>query len=208
MSVTSKRVTLGSRHPSKPRTEIKGSKVRDLLSEDKAAEAKNTVVNQVSVGSGEDDLEKYWKLFAVPACKYEYPREDKVPGGYYYAEIKNMELRFKKDQVILDVGYWFENYTGIYYVLQSYPAGSIPFKNLRAAIAAAGIDASTNIRKAIGMSEQVCLAYISKHSDIGSIIDRMPCEKLPDVDENGYEIVPETDQDDDSEFDDFLDTEE
>ena len=205
----SNRPTLVSRRAGKPRTENKGSKIKELLSEDETTKAKTTVANQDPVVSNEEDLEKYWELFAGPvSIKYEHPYEDKVPAGIYYSEIKKMEIRKKGDQVLLDVGYWIENAKGIHHILQSYPLGSMPFVKLRAAIDAAGINVEKNIRAAIGMSEKIRLAYVSKYSDIGSIIERIPCEKLPDVDENGNEIVPQEDQDDDSEFDDFLPAEE
>ena len=198
-----KRPTLGGRRPDKGSQPSRGSKAGWLLSEDENTKVQVNTVNQASAVSAEDDMEKYWKMFAIPASKYEYPIEEKVPGGIYYAEIKQMEIRRKGDRVILDVGYWIEDAKSFHRILQSYPAGSVPFKKLRKAIADAGIDATNDIRAAIGMSEKICLAYVSKHSDIGSIIDRMPCEKLPDLDDDGNEIVTQTDQDDEDN-DDFL----
>jgi hypothetical protein len=175
-----------------------GSQIKTLLADE---DEKKTVI-QSPIVENKDEMEKYWKLFAVEVNKYEYPVEEKVPAGAYYSEIKKMDIRIKNDQVILDVGYWIEDAKAVYRILQSYPAGSIPFKKLRAAIDAAGIDATTDIRTAIGMSEKILLAYVSKKSDIGSIIDRIPCEKLPDLDDDGNEIVVQHDEDD--EFDDAL----
>ena len=204
MSAYSNRAKLGSRNPSKSRSTIR-SKADLLLSEDENNQKQTTKVNQLAVVSNEDDMEACWKLFAVPAPKYEYPVEEKVPGGVYFAEIKQMEIRRKGDQVILDVGYQIKNYKGIFRILQSYPAGSMPFKKLRKAIADAGIDAASDIRVAVGMSEKIVLAYVSKHSDIGSIIDRTPWKDPNSTDEEPGDTVT---QDDDSEFDDFLEDEE
>ena len=58
------------------------------------------------------------------------------------------------------------------------------------------------------MHETICLAYVSEKSDVGSINDRKPWEDSTDADAEQNEVTQQVDQDDDSEFDDFLDTEE
>ena len=115
-----------------------------------------------------------------------------------------MNLRRKNNCLVLDVGYYIENYKGAYRILQSYYADSMRYKKLCAAVIAAGIDTASDIRAAIGMREKVCLAYVSNSSDVGSIIERTPWKDPVDTDAEQDEANQQEDQDDDSEFDDFL----
>ena len=204
MSVYSNRVKLGSRHPNKPKTDDRSNKAKWLLPEDEKVKGKTPMQYKAPVASTEKDLEQYWARFTVVKPKYDYPKEDEVPAGWYFAEIKEMNLRMKDDCLVLDVGYYIENYKGAYQIVQSYYEGSMRYKKLCAAVVAAGIDTSSDIRAAIGMREKINLAYVSEKSDVGSIVDRTPWEDPTDDDVEQDETVPQVDQDDDSEFDDFL----
>ena len=113
--------------------------------------------------------------FVITEDIFEYPREDRVPPGYYACELQHVEPRFKNGKKILDVGYELIDRKGeAYYILQSYPLGSQPYKALCRALIAAGVKPGSNMKTAIGVREAVELAYVSKYADIGSIIRRLP----------------------------------
>lgn len=113
--------------------------------------------------------------FVITDDKYDFPREEKVPAGYYLSEIIRLEPRRKNGVAILDVCYdLWANDGNVYHIRQSYPDGSIPMKKFHQALIAAGIRPGPNMKDAIGIEEKVHFAYWSDRSDIGSIVERLP----------------------------------
>ena len=113
--------------------------------------------------------------FIIEEEIYEYPMLDTVPAGVYSCEIKDMKPRLKGDKRILDVCYEIIDRNGeAYFIKQSYPDGSRPMRNFSRAMIAAGVKAGSNMKAAIGVREVIELAYVSRNSDFGSIVRRIP----------------------------------
>lgn len=134
-----------------------------------------------------------WQSLLASVSSYDYPREDKVPAGYYVSEITDVSLRTKGagsngEKILVDVNYNLEgcdykNKGLSFNIKQSYPAGSGHLKTFLAAMTAAGANIYAGYKSLIGVREKVQLAYISDHSDIGSIDKRVPYVVAPPVDD-------------------------
>ena len=127
--------------------------------------------------------ESMFSTFAVDVDSYEFPTADRVPAGYYIAEIDKVDVRVKKGVKILDVSYCIWNDDGQHYILQSYPEKTVHLKRFFEAMAAAGIKPGADPRETRGVKEKIDLEYWSDYSDIGSIVKRMPYHPKPELDE-------------------------
>ncbi len=120
----------------------------------------------------------------IVSDKYKYPIEDFVPDGYYHSRVAKIDIRTKagpngENKVLIDVcydieGYDYKNRGQTYGIKQSYCRGSDYLQEFYDAMIAAGVEPDTPIRNAIGVRENIVLAYCAKNSDIGSIVRRSP----------------------------------
>ena len=168
------------------------SQMKKLLSEegDDSAPVVESNTDQI-VGDNPVDLQALLSKLTIDFDEYAYPREEAVPADWYFSTIAAMSVRIKEGKVILDVDYDLEDRFGsIRHIRQSYPVGSHPYKVLSKALVAAGLKKGQQITDAAGTTEMLRVDYVSKNSDLGSIVERKP-----------YVIPPE---DEDREFDDFL----
>ena len=136
--------------------------------------------------------------FIIEEEIFEYPMLDTVPAGIYSSEIKKMEPRMKGDKKILDVCYEIIDRTGeAYFIKQSYPAGSRPMHDFSRAMIAAGVKAGSTMKAAIGVREVIELDYVSRNSDFGSIIRRIPetatiaYQKAAEMEDDCDDILPQ-----------------
>ena len=139
--------------------------------------------------------------FIIEEEIYEYPMVDTVPAGVYGSEIKRMEPRMKGDKRILDACYEITDRNGeVYFIKQSYPEGSRPMRDFSRAMIAAGVKAGSNMKAVIGVREVIELAYVSRNSDFGSIIRRIPetatiaYQKEAEMDADYDDILSEGDE--------------
>ena len=139
--------------------------------------------------------------FIIEEEIYEYPMVDTVPAGVYGSEIKRMEPRIKGDKRILDACYEITDRNGeVYFIKQSYPEGSRPMRDFSRAMIAAGVKAGSNMKAVIGVREVIELAYVSRNSDFGSIIRRIPetatiaYQKEAEMDADYDDILSEGDE--------------
>ena len=168
----------------------RGSKLRELLADE---EVESSEV--VGMKQGNRDKKLDFSSFVVKSNKYDYPRMGQVPATYYRSVIADMQVREKNGVEILDVYYDLEDrYGREYHILQSYPAGSRPFRQLADALAAAGVSSGETADAGIGACEIISLDYVSQKSDFGSIVERKPYVAPPEPD----------DQDEDDEDGDYL----
>ena len=150
---------------------------RDLLADEPAAAS----------ASAEEQMPSKTKKsafgnFVICPTLYDYPRIGQVPATYYRSVIADMNVREKDGKEILDVCYDIEDrYGREYHILQSYPAGSRPFRQLADALAAAGVASGETADAGIGVCEIINLDYVSKKSDFGSIVERKPYVAPPDT---------------------------
>lgn len=181
----------GSRKPSAIMN--RGSKLNELLADEE-------VVKSSEAGSMKqrgNDKKASFANFVINAFEYDYPRIGQVPATYYRSVIADMQVRDKEGKEILDVCYDIEDQYGReYHILQSYPMDSRPFKQLAAALLAAGVPRGETANAGIGVCEIINLDYVSKNSDFGSIVERKPyvCTSTAE----------DEDTDEDEEFSDFL----
>ena len=180
-----KRVTLGrNSSPHMSASANRGSKLKDLLSDEEVAETSE----KSSMNHGGNDKKRSFANFVVHTNEYDYPRMGQVPATYYRSVIADMQVREKDGKEILDVCYDIEDQYGReYHIMQSYPAGSRPFKQLAAALIAAGVTKGETVDAGIGVCEIINLDYVSKKSDFGSIIERKPYVVPPDNNEKEEE---------------------
>ena len=170
----------------------RNSQVHKLLAEEEDNTSEVKIDSQQTAAADPVDLQSLLSKLTIDFDEYAYPREKTVPADCYFSTIMAMSVRIKEDKVILDVDYDLEDrYGAIRHIRQSYPVGSQPYKMLSKALAAAGLEKGQQITDAVGTTEMLRVDYISKNSDLGSIVERKP-----------YVIPPE---DDDSEYDNFLD---
>lgn len=171
MTESKKRSTLG-RNSSPRSTSMKsGSKLKELLAEDEGTECSEAV----GMKQPHTEEKASFASFVVKTCEYDYPRAGVIPATYYYSVIADMQVREKDGREILDVCYDIQDcYGREYHILQSYPADSRPFKQLAAALVAAGVPNGATVDAGIGVCEVINLDYVSKNSDFGSIIERRP----------------------------------
>ena len=170
----------------------RNSQVKNLLAEENEDTRDAKIDTQQILAAEPVDLQALLSKLTIDYDEYAYPREKTVPADCYFSTIVAMSVRIKEDKVILDVDYDLEDrYGAIRHIRQSYPVGSQPYKALSKALVAAGLRKDQKISDAIGTTEMLRVDYVSKNSDLGSIVERKP-----------YVIPPE---DDDSEFDDCLD---
>lgn len=152
-------------------------------------------ISDQSIANHEENTGLRLEDFVIVADEFEYPLEENIPGGYYVSEIKKIEPRVKNEKILLDVSYELISKTGdVYYIKQTYPKDSKPLLDLYRALVAAGVKPGPNLRDAIGVREVVALAYVSKTSEFGSIIKRIP----------KAEPVVENDEFDDEDDEDYL----
>lgn len=187
MIESKKRSSLGRNSSPGMSTSMKsGSKLKELLAEDEATESSEAV----SMKHRGTDVKASFSNFVVKTCEYDYPRIGQVPADFYYSVIADMQVREKDGREILDVCYDIEDrYGREYHILQSYPAGSRPFKQLATALVAAGVPNGATVDAGIGVCEIINLDYVSKKSDFGSIIERRPY-----VAPSGYDDQEESDE--------------
>lgn len=193
MSELKKRPTLGRRNDPRPGGLLaSGSKRKELLSDEDPVENAEPVIEQKRSGEILDFSE-----FTIAVSKYEYPRLGKIPAATFFSTIADMKVRTKEGRQILDVFYDLEDrYGQEYHILQSYPAGSQPFRMLAAALAAAGIPKGATADAGIGVCEFVTIDYVSKNSELGSIVERQPYVAPPPADEDEDEDDLLLDEDD------------
>ena len=166
-----------------------------MLCDEEAASTSTEIHKQPKISSKSQCFDS----FVVMTSKYDYPRLGKVPAIKYLSTIADMKVRKKNDKKILDVFYDLQdNYGRLFYILQSYPEGSQPFKRLSTALAAAGVPKGATVDAGIGITELITIDYRSKDSEFGSIVAREP-----------YPVTPDDSDQDDEEFDaDILEDEE
>lgn len=194
MNSTRNRVTLGHKNDRKTGNApwSRNSQVKNLLAEENEDNLDAKIDSQQTVVADPVDLQALLSQLTIDFDEYTYPREKTVPADCYFSTIVAMSARLKEGKVILDVDYELEDrYGAIRHIRQSYPVGSQPYKVLSKALVAAGLTKDQKITDAVGTTEMIRIGYVSKNSDMGSIVERKP-----------YVIPPE---DDDSEFDDCLD---
>lgn len=134
--------------------------------------------------------------FIIEEEIFEYPMLDTVPAGVYASKIEKMEPRLKGDKRILDVCYKITDRNGkTYLIKQSYPDGSKHMHDFSRAMIAAGVKAGSTMKAAIGVREVIELDYVSRNSDFGSIIRR-----IPETATTAYQRAANTDAD----YDDIL----
>lgn len=175
MIESKKRSTLGrNSSPTKVASASRGSKLRELLSDEEETES-------ITTNQSGNDKPMSFSSFVLQTYEYDYPRMGRVPATYYRSVIADMQVREKDGREILDVCYDIEDQYGReYHILQSYPAGSRPFKQLAAALIAAGVPSGETVDAGIGVCEIINLDYVSKKSDFGSIVERKPYVVPPD----------------------------
>jgi hypothetical protein len=172
------------------------SKIKDLLSDEETIDTTKSAQEQLN-SSEKLDFSK----FIITANRYDYPRLGKVPAITYYSTIADMKIREKDGKTILDVYYDLQDSWGrTFYIIQSYPEGSQPFRRLGAALAAAGVPNGATADAGIGVVEIITLDYPSNSSELGSIVERKPY--VPSS------VDAEEDLAEGDDFDDFLPDEE
>lgn len=124
--------------------------------------------------------------FVIPATVYDFPRMEKVPSGYYYTEIIDVQPRLTiKGKKCIDVIYdlqGFHKKLGDHTIKLSYPEGSQALLDLYKAMLKAGIPAGSNMSAAIGVTEKIHLVYDTEDG-IGRIHKRV----FDPVEEEDYE---------------------
>lgn len=150
------------------------SRKKDLCAEEDVVEIAGS--NEVFAKEQTDkNMHLDFSRFPLKTSRYEYPRLGRVPATYYRSKIVDMSIREKNDKVILDVKYdLVDSYGRVYYIVQSYPADSQPYHRFAEALAAAGISKNANADAGLGVEEIIEIDYISKNSDLGSIVNRRP----------------------------------
>lgn len=194
MNSTRNRVTLGHKNDRKSGNApwSRNSQVKNLLAEEKEDTPDVKIDAQQIAMADSVDLQELLSKLTIDFDEYAYPREKAVPEDCYFSTIAGMNARLKDGRVVLDVDYDIEDrYGAIRKIRQSYPVGSQPYQKFSEAMVAAGLNKGQHITDAVGTTEMIRIGYVSKNSDLGSIVERKP-----------YVIPPE---DDDSEFDDCLD---
>lgn len=135
--------------------------------------------------------------------EYEYPKEERVPAGFYLSKITDARVRIKDNgKKMLDVFYDIEgcdrrNDGKTFQIKQSYVDGSDHHRVFSNAMIRAGLKSRSGSSAIIGVTECIHLAYVSDRSEIGSIVERKPCDW---EDANEADAVTENDP----EHDDFL----
>lgn len=171
------------------------SRMKELLAEEDLADvnADKKITNAQKKGKVNH---LGFDTFVVKTNRYEYPRIGKVPATYYHSKIVDMNVREKNGKAILDVHYDLEDsYGRVYHIVQSYPAESQPYHRFADALVAAGVPENAKVNAGIGVEEIIEIDYISKSSDLGSIVNRKPYTPTEPADD---------DIDLDDEDDDFL----
>lgn len=114
--------------------------------------------------------------FVIPATVYDFPRMDKVPSGYYFSEIIDIQPRVSsKGKKCVDVIYdlqGFHEKLGDHVVRLSYPEGSQPLHDLYKALLNAGVSPGPNLKDAVGVTEKIHLVY-DDEDGIGRIHKRV-----------------------------------
>lgn len=141
------------------------------------------------------------KAIMQSANAYVFPREDRVPAGLYFSEIVNVTAREKIEsgkpaKLVLDVsydieGYDYKNKGQIYKIRQSYVAGTPYIQDFFDAMTEARVDYTSDANNLLGTQERIKLAYTSNHSDIGSIVARVPYYEADDGTDNEIEAEEE-----------------
>lgn len=114
--------------------------------------------------------------FVIPVTVYDFPRQEKVPSGYYFSEIIDIQPCVStKGKKCLDVIYqlWgFHKKLGDHIIRLRYPEGSQPLHDLYKAMLNAGVSPGPNMKDAIGVTEKINLIYDGDDS-IGRIYQRV-----------------------------------
>lgn len=114
--------------------------------------------------------------FVIPVSVYDFPRQEKVPSGYYFSEIIDIQpCVSSKGKKCLDVIYqlWgFHKQLGDHIIRLRYPEGSQPLHDLYKAVLNAGVAPGPNMKSAIGVTEKIHLIY-EDTDGIGSIYQRV-----------------------------------
>lgn len=136
--------------------------------------------------------------FVIPVTVYDFPRQEKVPSGYYFSEIIDIHpCVSSKGKKCLDVIYqlWgFHEKLGDHIIRLRYPEGSQPLHDLYKAMLNAGVAPGPNMRDAIGVTEKINLIY--EDSDgIGSIYQRVYDPPQEDDSDEGECEESETEED-------------
>ena len=144
-----------------------GGNKKNLLDDAPAAATPSTLTSEMTADS-----------LIIRADDYRYPVEEQVPSGYFFSEVARVSVRRKGEKDMVDVCYDIEGYDNgnrgqRYRIKQTYPVGSEYLQAFFNAMAAAGV-VDVSIKEAVGVRERILLAYVSKTSEIGSIIKRCP----------------------------------
>ena len=154
----------------------------------KSFRAKDTAIQAVEASF--DD-------FVIPVTVYDFPRQERVPGGYYFSEIIDVQpCVSSKGKKCLDVVYqlWgFHKKLGDHIIRLRYPEGSQPLHDLYKAMLNAGVAPGPNMKDAIGVTEKINLIYETEDG-IGSIYQRVYDPPQEDTEEDEYEEESETEE--------------
>lgn len=128
----------------------------------------------------------------VKAAGFRYPIEDEVPAGYYYSTVEDIRIRTKNGKDMIDVcyaieGYDYKNKGKKFRMKQTYVIGSDYCQKFYDAMVDAGVRDGASLRDAIGAEECIHLAYVSDHSELGSIIARRGCRDDPEPEDDETE---------------------
>lgn len=180
INTNNRRYLLGSAHPTR--------KSPDSLFR---TDVSNKVEDKLSLDS-----------FLIVGNDYDFPKEDVVPPGFYLSKITDASVRMKNGKKLLDVLYDIEgcdakNDGKVFHIKQSYSENSDHHRVFSNAMVKAGVKTRSGASAVIGITECIKIAYVSNTSEIGSIVDRKPCDW-----EGADEAEPTVE--DDPDYDNFL----
>lgn len=152
-----------------------------------------TVVKEESIQASLAD-------FVIPATIIDFPKMDKVPSGYYFSEIIDIQPRVTNSgKKCIDVVYdlqGFHDKLGDHVIRLSYPLNSQPLQELYKAMLKAGVSPGPNMQDAIGVTEKIHLVY-DDEDGIGRIHKRVydpPQEDDTSEEDGGEESAAEEDE--------------
>lgn len=144
---------------------------------------------------------------SVQGSKYSFAKAGVVAPDKYDSSIAGVEVtRTKGGEDAVDILYNLTNQEGkTFHVRMRYPLGSFYFEELCDALLEAGLKEGMDIKKAVGIEEEVTIDYVNGER-IGSIVERVPVGSKSTETKTANADKDEADDDDD-EFD-FADDEE
>ena len=131
------------------------------------------------------DIEVSLDDFIIPTAVVDFPKMEKVPSGFYFSEILDIQPRItNRGKKCLDVVYALQGFhekLGDHVIRLSYPLNSQPLQDFYKAMLNAGIAPGPNMKSAIGVTEKIHLVY-DDEDGIGRIHKRV----FDPVDEEDY----------------------